>query len=122
VTVALMPIRQVTVPLWGYADLDEYLTDASCSEHLPNVRVPLLGINAMVRQDPWPGERGVCVLRGVLRRMSWMGGVSEPFRYALPFRRWFGGGDAGRPVREPRGHGPLPAARRTQPRRHARGG
>jgi predicted alpha/beta-fold hydrolase len=39
----------VTVPVWGFRDLDHYLTESSCSEYLDQVKVPLLGINALVR-------------------------------------------------------------------------
>lgn len=40
--------EHVTVPVWGFRDLDHYLTESSCSEYLDQVKVPLLGINALV--------------------------------------------------------------------------
>lgn len=40
------------MPVWGYRDLEHYLTESSCSEYLDRVQVPLLGINALVSPQP----------------------------------------------------------------------
>ncbi|CAN0400502.1 unnamed protein product, partial [Scytosiphon promiscuus] len=81
----------VIVPMWGYRDVEDYHRDASSSRYLPDVRCPLLCINAeddpICQADLFPldtARRNPCVIF-VSTAAGGHIGYGEGF---IPWARW----------------------------------